>query len=156
PESVTTWLTGLTALGGVPLEYLVPDERMLPSESLRFFQIDPNWIYCLLEGAYSVGRVTTSNLAHDHVCHRNLYNQVGLERSVGAQDGSDPFHYSGLLLRSALVSGWAGLRVTAYDKDGKALNPAPGELEYGRRITPDILLYLVEGIIHHVTFQEPS
>ena len=59
-------------------------------------------------------------------------------------------------LRSALVSGWPGLRVKAYGEQGKELTPAPGETESGRRITPDILLYLVEGIIHRVTFQEPS
>ena len=164
PESITRWLTGLTSLGGVPLDYIVPDERMLPSESLRFFRVDPNWIYSLIEGAYSVARVTTSDLAHDHVLARkvydaaapNLYSHVAPDRNSGLQDGSSPFHYSGFLLRSALVSGWPGLRVKAYGEQGQELPPAPGETESGRRITPDILLYLVEGIIHRVTFQEPS
>jgi hypothetical protein len=164
PESITRWLTTLTSLGGVPLDYLVPDERMLPSESLRFFRVDPNWIYSLIEGAYSVARVTTSDLAHDHVLARNvydaaapnLYSHVAPERHSGLQGKSSPFHYSGFLLRSALVSGWPGLRVKAYSEQGKELTPAPGETESGRRITPDILLYLVEGIIHRVTFQEPS
>jgi hypothetical protein len=164
PESVTSWLTALTSLGTIPLDYLVPDERMLPNESLRFFRVDPNWIYSLIEGAYSVARVTTSDLAHDHVLARkvydaaapNLYNHVAPERNSGLQSGSSPFHYSGFLLRSALVAGWPGLRVKAYDGQGRELTPAPGETESGRRITPDILLYLVEGIIHRVTFQEPS
>lgn len=164
PESITKWLTALTSLGCIPLDYLVPDERMLASESLRFFRVDPNWIYSLIEGAYSVARVTTSDLAHDHVLARkvydvaapNLYNHVAPNRYSGLQRGSSPFHYSGFLLRSALVSGWPGLRVKAYNEQGQELTPAPGETESGRRITPDILLYLVEGIIHRVTFQEPS
>ena len=164
PESITRWLTTLTSLGGVPLDYLVPDERMLPNESLRFFRVDPNWIYSLIEGAYSVARVTSSDLAHDHVLARkvhdaaapNLYSHVAPDRHRGLQGESSPFHNSGFLLRSALVSGWPGLRVKAYGEQGQVLTPAPGETESGRRITPDILLYLVEGIIHRVTFQEPS
>jgi hypothetical protein len=160
PESVTQWLTDLTALGGVPLDYLVPDERMLPHESFRFFQVDPNWIYSLLEGAYSVGRVTSSDQAHDDVNARSLYGRVapGLYSHIHekASGGAAPFHYSGFLLRSALVSGWPGLRVKAYGKDGKELTLAPGESESGRRLTPDILFYLVEGIIAKVTLQEPN
>ena len=163
PTTVTQWLEKLTVLSGVPLDYLVPDERMLPLESLRFFQLDPKWIYSLIEGAYSVGRVTTSELVHDQVVAQNLYKQVApdlynhLVRKSKAALGNEPesFNFSGFLLRSAVVSGWPRLRVTAYDSNNRTLTPPEG-LGSGRRITPDILLYLVEGIIDSVTFQEPS
>lgn len=163
PATVTKWLENLTVLGGVPLDYLVPDERMLPCESLRFFQVDPKWIYSLIEGAYSVGRVTTSELVHDQVVAPNLYKQVApnlynhltRKSDTALHDEPDPFNFSGFLLRSAVVSGWPRLRVTAYDANKRKLNPPEG-LVSGRRITPDILLYLVEGIIDSVTFQEPS
>jgi hypothetical protein len=163
PATITKWLENLTVLSGVPLDYLVPDERMLPCESLRFFQVDPRWIYSLIEGAYSVGRVTTSELLHDQVVAQNLYKQVApnlynhlvRRSSTALRNEPDLFNFSGFLLRSAIVSGWPSLRVTAYDSNNRILIPPEG-LVSGRRITPGILLYLVEGIIDSVTFQEPS
>ena len=56
PGEVRTWLGRLSLLYGVPFTYLVPDEKMLEMESLRFFYFDPLWIECLLDGALSVGR----------------------------------------------------------------------------------------------------
>jgi hypothetical protein len=46
----------LAVLDGVPFRYLVPAEPMLPTESLRFFTVDPLWIYRMLQGAFSIGR----------------------------------------------------------------------------------------------------
>jgi len=147
PDSVVKWLQALRILGGVPFDYLVPDERMLPRESLRFFQVDPNWIYSLIEGAYSVARATESDLKHDTVNASRLHAAVHNET-----DGGPPPRISGFLLRSAVVSGWPSLQVKVSDEKG---NPLLRLLRF-ERITPDILLYLVEGIIHSLTFQEPS
>lgn len=52
---VVAWLTRLHLLHGIPFNYLVPDERMLPVESMRFFRLDANWIDALMDGAYSPG-----------------------------------------------------------------------------------------------------
>lgn len=147
PETVVKWLQALKILGGIPFDYLVPDERMLPCESFRFFQVDPNWIYSLIEGAYSVARATESDLKHDTVNSARLHAAVH-----NAPNGGPPPQISGFLLRSAVVSGWPGLQVKAFDEKG---NPLARPLRF-ERITPDILLYLVEGIIHSLTFQEPS
>ena len=38
PETVRSWFENLILLEGVPFRYLVPDECMLPAESIRFFQ----------------------------------------------------------------------------------------------------------------------
>src|SRR5271169_137539 len=54
-DEVTNWLGRLVLLYGVPFHYLVPEEEMLPSESIRFFYVDPIWIQCLVQGACSVG-----------------------------------------------------------------------------------------------------
>jgi len=59
PATVRDWLAKRVLLYGVPFLYLVPDERMLPLPSMRFFRIDPLWIKRLLEGACSVGRNST-------------------------------------------------------------------------------------------------
>ena len=57
PQTLVDWLTRLGLLEGVPFNYLVPDEAMLPPESLRFFYLDPNWTSALLDGAMSIGAV---------------------------------------------------------------------------------------------------
>ena len=60
PDDVVTWFGSLAGLHGVPFSYLVPDERMLPPESIRFFHLDPNWIDALIDGAFSIGRAAAS------------------------------------------------------------------------------------------------
>ena len=37
PDSVVDWLARLRLLCNVPFAYLVPDHRLLPTESIRFF-----------------------------------------------------------------------------------------------------------------------
>src|SRR5437899_2110584 len=46
-DEVTSWLARLVLLYGVPLHYLIPEELMLPEDSLRFFFLDPIWMQCL-------------------------------------------------------------------------------------------------------------
>ena len=57
PPEVTRFCARAVLLYGVPFHYLVPDERMLPPESIRFFYLDPGWIATLIQGATSVGRL---------------------------------------------------------------------------------------------------
>ncbi|MBD1857652.1 MULTISPECIES: hypothetical protein [Leptolyngbya] len=104
PSEVNTWFDKLNQLQGVPFNYLVPDARMLPEESIRFFQVDPLWIDCLLDGAFSLGRCTETDQLQDfyHIIASNRYPIT-----------------SGLLLRSEAVSGWAGLLVDGYYKLSK-------------------------------------
>lgn len=108
PEDVSAWFKSLRNLEGVPFNYLVPDERMLPAESIRFFRVDRAWLDCLADGAFSIGRVASSDLDDD--------------RSHGAKSpaaGLAPM-LTGFLMRSEVVSGWPGLLVAGYsDKTGK-------------------------------------
>jgi hypothetical protein len=108
PEDVSAWFKSLRNLEGVPFNYLVPDERMLPAESIRFFRVDRAWLDCLADGAFSIGRVGSSDLEDD--------------RSHGAKSpaaGLAPM-LTGFLMRSEVVSGWPGLLVEGYsDKAGK-------------------------------------
>ena len=55
---MSAWLAGLQTLAGVPFAYLVPDARMLPPESIRFFAVDPNWTTALTDGALSLAAKT--------------------------------------------------------------------------------------------------
>ncbi len=56
PEDLNAFLSQLQLLINVPVNYLIPDIKMLPPESMRFFYYDQNWIDALLDGAYSIGR----------------------------------------------------------------------------------------------------
>ena len=81
---VTTKFLGTEAVvRGVPFNYLVPDERMLPAESIRFFQLDESWMDCLLDGAFSIGRVTTA------AAHNAIAVRAGGE-AVSPPDASGP------------------------------------------------------------------
>jgi hypothetical protein len=158
PDAVVQFLGQLELLNGVPFNYVVADEGLLPSESIRFFQVDPNWIYALIEGAASIGCVSTSDSAHDAVTRPGLHHaSTRAARSVRAHKGTMSADApvssvtSGFLLRSAVVSGWPGLEVTAYDKQGNVL-PAVIRME---RVAPTILLFWVEGVIDHVEIHEP-
>ena len=113
PEAVSSWFEHLILLEGVPFHYLVPDERMLPVESIRFFQMDPIWMECLVDGAFSVGRVLQSDHGLDQLQKQNHINKL-LPKQV-----------SGFLIRSDVVAGWPGLQVDGYDEPIRTENFAP-------------------------------
>ena len=55
PDELERWLVGLRLLERVPFHYLVPDARMLPAESVRFFYLDRTWTDRLVDGAMAAG-----------------------------------------------------------------------------------------------------
>ena len=114
PDDLVSWLRDLTALAPVPFCYLVPGTSMLPPESLRFFVVDPSWVNALIEGATSIGRSNAFDLAHNYVLAGKLYNAV-----------TPPAQASGFLLHSAVVDGWPGLEVTAFDDAGALVGAPP-------------------------------
>jgi hypothetical protein len=130
PQTVTQWFTDLACLRGVPFAYLVPDERMLPLESIRFFWVDWRWMACLLDGAFSVGRVMTIDHARDqqHV----ISTAQGL-----VQTRHDIV--TGVLLRSDVVSGWPGLLVDGYADEN---DTTPLTLLRMERLSKHVLLCL--------------
>lgn len=133
PTTVTKWFADLACLRGVPFSYLVPDERMLPLESIRFFWVDWLWIECLLDGAFSVGRV----MPIDH--RRDQQHVTNTAKSL-VQNPHDMV--TGVLLRSDVVSGWPGLLVDGYtdENNGKTLPPLRME-----RLSKHVLLCLFAG-----------
>jgi hypothetical protein len=128
PASVLSWLTALTRLEGVPLPYLVPDERLLPVETIRFFGLDQQWMRHLVDGAYSLGRLSQADADLDAA------HPLPLPHTA----------VTGCLIRSDLVSGYPGLLVDAY-ADESDKRPLP-HLRV-QRLTPDILLCLFDGVL---------
>ncbi len=60
PEAVEDWLIELVKLRHIPYANLIPDEHLLPQESMRFFHIDEGWLWALIDGALSIGRQPTA------------------------------------------------------------------------------------------------
>ncbi|WP_338523780.1 hypothetical protein NUH87_29385 [Pseudomonas batumici] len=141
PGEITQWLGKLAVLKGLPFGYLVPDEAMLPPESIRFFVLDPNWINALLEGATSIGRSCTLEAGIDAQLVARLYAAVSPTATV-----------SGFVLRSNVVTGWPGLEVRAYDAAGHRLDAVLRQ----EQLSPTVLLFMTTGQISYVDISEPA
>ncbi len=158
-EKIAAWLARLRALYGVPIHYLVPNARMLPVESIRFFRVDERWITALVDGAFSLGRPVTGvdeseapRLARVgakavRMAPRMRAARLGL--AAAEDDGTEGS--SGFLLRSAVVGGWPNLEVEAFDSAGGPLPAIRVE-----RLSADLLLGLFHGIVAKVELREPA
>jgi len=140
PDTVVDWFNAAALLQGVPFPYLVPVEGMLPTESLRFFTLDTFWLECLLDGAFSIGRVSTSEQNFDVV----LRQKAAALTSPGGV-------VSGFFLRSQVVSGYPNMVWTAYDQvvaSGQNVPPGdPSELTCARSalLSPNVMICLFLG-----------
>jgi hypothetical protein len=159
PPAVLQWLTQLTLLYGVPFPYLVADPKLLPPESLRFFYVDQNWIDRAVDGALSVATISTA----DHIFNEALFQAVyaaitqsqqalraKLRGKAAPSETIVGGTYTGLLLRSVVVSGWPGLEVSA-TKDG-----APVSILRMDRLSPTVLLVLFSDVPTEVELFEPA
>lgn len=142
-QLIEDWFRNLSLLKGLPFSYLVPDEDSLPPESLRFFQVDPLWLDCLIDGAFSVGRLSQRD--------------ADLDASHEDCPAKNPFPImTGFLLRSQVVSAWPGLLVDGFSKVvGKKQESKPGKnsaVETLRleKLAPNTLLCLFAGNVQLV------
>ncbi|MFI1156229.1 hypothetical protein [Streptomyces sioyaensis] len=96
-RTVTTWLDRLRRLEMLGLEHLVPDDRALPPESIRFAYADPCWIRAAVDGALSIG------VGHALDADLNKLATIG-----------GPVPACAVLLHSELVPNWPRTIATAY------------------------------------------
>lgn len=170
---VVAWMTRLHLLHGVPFHYLVPDERMLPAESLRFFRLDDNWMDALLDGAYSIGfagaaeptaraarsqvmaaaRAATPRVRRDVLAAPRTMAASSSNVARDEPSGSGGGPVSGFLLRSAVVSGWPGVEVRGW---ADAAGTAPLALLRLEAVAPSLLLCLFDGVAAAVELREPA
>jgi hypothetical protein len=92
-DKIEHWLKSYETLQNIPFHYLVPQESLLPEESIRFFRIAPNWIACLQDGALSVGG--------------DLSGGVAISPSATPE-------YWGFYLRSRVVAEFPKLRIEGF------------------------------------------
>ena len=164
PETVLQWLADLVLLTGVPFEYLVPDERMLPQESLRFFFVDENWIERLLDGALSVvGRTKLDQLLGDVL--RALVRRPVLDSAVASvrprllgtrSAATEPeklnWPLTGFLARSVVVDHWKGIVIENSSRDNPRDSLTTLRLD---RPAQGVLLGLYNGSLGSITFKHP-
>lgn len=137
PEDIKTRFEQLGLLSGIPFNYLVPDERMLPTESIRFFWLDGFWVESLLDGAFSIGRVQDSDIRQDS----NNNPLTGEAKQI-----------TGFLMRSEVVSGWPDLQIDGSSALIEGEKPMEEKLKVLRfdRLSEDVLICLFDGEIYTV------
>lgn len=143
-QELQTYFADLSRLQGVPFQYLVPHESMLPDESLRFFYIDQLWLECLLDGAFSIGRITRYDLKRERGAQGELKFPHQQQRPV----------MSGVILRSDLVSGWPSLRVEGYRSYAPSKYHRLELLRY-ERLGPGVAIALFKGELKSFTLHLP-
>lgn len=180
PAYMELFLAHLRLLVGVPFDYLVPDERLLPDESIRFFYLDRNWTDRLVDGAIAVGKIGTREQAH-HQGHAATANQQvdlserivrvlqrGLKSFADAKSTNDgqpspADTVTGFLLRSSAVSGWPQMDVRAYGNDiPEPFDPADPKVAVQQLLTlrlellsPGLMIALFQGVPQLVILEEP-
>jgi hypothetical protein len=163
-EALAEWVARRYLLIGVPFEAMVADGALLPPESVRFFHLDVNWLDALVEGALSVGIESSRDLVYQDLV-KDLVLDAAMEGIGDARaallgqpppappSAGDPPEMAGMLLRSALVSGWPGLEVRAY-ADAAASGPEIPLLRM-ERLSAGVMLCLWPEVPLAVTIDEP-
>jgi hypothetical protein len=137
PTAITSWLGQLSLFEEVPFLYLAPDPALLPSESIRFFHVDPNWVRALLEGAFSLGTSNPIDASRDEMLIPDAV-PAEADRPV-----------SGFLLRSEAVAGWPGIQVVAWKQGGSPLRVLRSAV-----LPPNVLLGLFDGVVSRLELRQ--
>lgn len=172
PDSLKQWLVRLRLLYGVPFNYLVPDEGMLPPESIRFFYLDMNWIDALIDGAFSIGRNLTTagstpSMALDKAVLPMVLRQTSgatphvRAKALGvAAPQASLQTVSGFLLRSSVVTAYRNMGVNVYPLGGTPDLP-PNQIKLLTLLRlealgpqSDTMICLVDGDAYRVDIHE--
>ena len=174
------WLTRLRLLEPIPFQYLVPSEDMLPSETIRYFHIDRNWVDALIDGALSVtltstrerqwllkemddGKTRYSSLMEDLDVAENLAdeyrNYVTSKSNSSTSSKQTGSKLTGFLFRSSVVRDYPGLEITGYRSENRS---EPWEdknqvsIHRFARLSESIIMVIFNGCPTHIRFQEPA
>ncbi|MFG2116710.1 hypothetical protein ACGFRB_29425 [Streptomyces sp. NPDC048718] len=131
-DPVREWLDRLAVLEMVPFDHLVPDPRMLPPESIRFFHVDGSWIRAAVDGALSVG----------------VGHALDADLNALASGIQDP-PASGVLVRSELIPHWPRTLYTGF-RGEDTVDPVR-RAQFGS----DVLLLLYPQVIDTFAIAEP-
>lgn len=169
PPVVRSLLARLRLLEGVPFAYLAADSALLPPESVRFFYLDRAWTDALVQGALSVGTVSTADRAELEALYADVRAELDEEERRVRLPGGEAVQQgpagpvTGFLLRSRAISGWPGVHVRGYREELGAADDAtipesdPRRVKLLRmeRLAPAVLLVLFDGVPVVVQVEEP-
>ncbi|KUI98899.1 hypothetical protein [Vibrio sp. MEBiC08052] len=159
PEALKQQLAQLSLLYGVPVDYMVPDIRLLPTESMRFFYLDRNWLDRLIDGAMSVGVLSTQDAVFNLAFFKDIYQQVdqaqvmlrstlrGVTQAPPTVSGGP---ITGLIFRSQVVADFPGLEVQPLS-NGTLLPILRMDT-----LSPNVLLCLFDGVPDQVELIQPG
>lgn len=164
PDEIISALAEWVLLYEVPFPYMVVREEMLPPESIRFFYLDRNYIFALLDGAMSPGRSFSVDYRHDiEIIDKVLGQTIEESRNIrpklqgkAVQKEEMPINaneenITGFLLRSVLVEGFRGLEFKAYGEDEKT----PLRALRLETLGSQVLLGLYAGEISRLEIAQP-
>lgn len=108
PKHINDKFIAWKQLKGIPYRYLVPDPSLLPNESIRYFQVDQNWIKAFICGAFSIGHTIETNFS-DELTKLMSFNRT--QEIINNKTIEINFPKYGFLINSFAVSGWPGYLV---------------------------------------------
>lgn len=162
-QSMCDFVSELRLLKNVPFSYLIPDEKLLPPESIRFFYLDENWLDALTDGATSIGRISTTDAFWDRVNFEAVVGHSVEKLTHPRFKTMHPNHRrsltpvpishasrTGFILRSELVRKWKGLEVYGY-QGGTSL-----EILRMETVASNILLCIFDGELDCFVVSEPK
>ena len=139
PDQVLNrWLEDLL-LKGLPFPCLLPSEKLLPPESVRFFQVDKAWLSAMAAGVAGIGE--------------NCRRQAGITQDLlkaWSQQIKQEERY-GILLRTHMLKLWQNMAVSVCDEAGEEAAPLRMEC-----LSEDILLILCNAPLASLKLREPS
>lgn len=134
PAYIKEWFSQLKLLHRIPFNYLIPENELLPPESIRFFKLDKAWMDALLDGAYSVGRYSEAENHRD----------AEAKKCCDLKYANFTKNISGFLLRSEVVSGYPGLLIDGYSVENPSDIDAELTILRQELVGDDVLLCLFD------------
>lgn len=165
PDSVLDWIAKIWLLYDVPFQYLVPDERFLPMESVRFFHLDQNWIEAMVEGALSIGGGIAAErelsgafagLFREKAANRlrrprrQRMHENHLIKCKAKENLQPETDFMGFLIRSRLVGAYKGMEVKGREGSRER------ELLRLEALSDTVMIGIFDGSVNEVIVTEPS
>lgn len=162
-NGICDFISELRLLKEVPFSYIIPDEKLLPPESIRFFYLDENWLNAFTDGAISIGRVCDidaftdekhfgfiANTATKRLTNSRFKIMHSNHRTRASAREVSSKYRTGFILRSELVGKWKGLEAFGYNGDTQL------EILRMEAITNEILICIFDGELSKFVVSEPK
>jgi hypothetical protein len=157
--SIARWLADGALLKGLPMHYLVPDERMLPTESIRFFQVDGSWLEAFRDGALSLGCDSETYACHDAAFLPLLSATAGRATAIARpqtrrllaarNEQAAMLPMSGFLMRSDALVQWPDMEIEGMAGGKKVVT-------LRQQMIGPILICLFESVVDTVAIHQPA